>query len=40
MNNVVTALAPSFLIRSSSFLQATSNISDGFEIQQDLTRDL
>ena len=25
MNNVVTTLAPSFLIGSSSFLQATSN---------------
>ena len=42
MNNVVTTLAPSFLFRSSSFLQATSthNISDGFEIQQDPTGDL
>ena len=42
MNNVVTTLAPSFLIGSSSFLQATltHHISDGFEIQQDPTRDL
>ena len=29
MNNVVTTLAPSFLIITSSFLQAT--LSDGFE---------
>ena len=43
MNNVVTTLAPPFLIGSSSFLQATSKpiISRmGFEIQQDPTRDL
>ena len=42
MNNVVTTLAPSFLIGSSLFLQATRshNISNGFEIQQDQTRDL
>ena len=43
MNNVVTTLAPSFLIGSSSFLQATKknhNSLDGFEIQQDPTRDL
>ena len=41
MNNVVTTLAPSFLI---FFILAgnkeTHNISDGFEIQQDPTRDL
>ena len=43
MNNVVTTLAPSFLIGSSSILQATRkpyNISDGFEIQQDPTSGL
>ena len=42
MNNVVITLAPSFLIGSSSFLQATSLpiISQGFESQQDPTRDL
>ena len=43
MNNVVTTLAPSFLIGSSSFLQATSKLiisRNGFEIQQDPTRDL
>ena len=43
MNYVVTTLAPSFLIGSFSFLQATSKpiISQmGFEIQQDPTRDL
>ena len=43
MNDVVTTLAPSFLIGSSSFVQATTetqNISDGFEIWQDPTRDL
>ena len=43
INNVVTTLAPSFLIGSSSYLQATSKpiISwMGFEIQQDPTRDL
>ena len=43
MNNVVTTLAPSFLIGSSSFLQATSKpiISQmGSKIQQDPTRDL
>ena len=42
MNNVVTTLAPSFLF--GSFILAgnkeTLNISDGFEIQQDPTRDL
>ena len=41
--DVVTTLAPSFLIGSSSFLQATSNsiISrKGTVIQQDRTRDL
>ena len=43
MNDVVTTLAHSFLIGSSSFLQATSKpiISlMGLEIQQDLTWDL
>ena len=43
MNNVVTTLAPSFLIGSSSFLQATrklTNVLDGFEILQGPTRDL
>ena len=43
MNNVVTTLAPSFLIGSSSFLQPTSKplISlKGFEIQHDRSRDL
>ena len=43
MNYVVVTLATSFLIGSSSFLQATSktyNISNGFEIQQDPIRDL
>ena len=43
MNNVVTTLAPSFLIGSFIILagsKETYNISDGFEIQQDLTRDL
>ena len=35
MNNVVTTLAPLFLIESWLFLQATKthNISDGIEIQ-------
>ena len=39
----VTTLAPSFLIGSSSFLQATRKpiiYQMGFEIQSDLTRDL
>ena len=42
MNDVVTTLAHSFLIGSSSFLQATSKpiISNRFKIQQDPTRDL
>ena len=42
MNTVVNTLAPSFLIGSSSVLQATNthNIPDGFEIQQDPTSDL
>ena len=42
MNDVVTTLAHSFLIGSSSFLQATSKpiISRRFEIQQDPTWDL
>ena len=43
MNNVVTTLAPSFLIVSFSFLQATRTplkILDGFEIRPDRTRDL
>ena len=40
MNNVVTTLAPSFLIGSSSFLQATSKpIIYGFEIRPDQTLD-
>ena len=41
MNDVVTTLAHSFLIGSSSFLQATSKpiISNRFKIQQDPTRD-
>ena len=43
MDNVVTNLAPSFLIGSSSFFagnKLTHNIVDGFKIQQDPTRDL
>ena len=43
MNSVVTTLAPSILIGSSSFLQATRTpikISDGFEIGQYQTEDL
>ena len=41
MNDVVTTLAHSFLIGSSSFLQATSEaIISRFKIQQDLTWDL
>ena len=42
MNNVVTTLAPSFLIGSSNLAgnKLTHNISDGFEIQQDPTGDL
>ena len=43
MNSVVTTLAVSFLVGSSSFLQATRtphNISDGFEIGQYWMKDL
>ena len=45
MYNVVTTLMPSVLTGSSSFLQViinkdTHTIFDGFEIQQDGTRDL
>ena len=43
MDNVVTDLAPSFLIGSSSFFAGNNlshNIADGFKIQQDPTRDL
>ena len=43
MNNVVTTLAP-FIFEWIFFILAgnklTHNISDGFEIQQDPTRDL
>ena len=38
MNSVVTTLAPSFLIGSSSFLQTTR--TDGFDIGQYQTKDL
>ena len=40
--NVVSTLAPSFLIRSSSYLQVTRtflDISDKFEIRPDRTKD-
>ena len=43
MNNVVTTLAPSFFDWIFFILagnKETHNISDGFEIQQDSTRDL